>query len=80
MFEQSRLFNIFLNEHLLEAVVRKCSEKKVFLKLDKIYSKNPVPVDCNFIEKKTPVFQFCETFKGTFFNRTPPVVASGLLF
>ena len=26
------------------------------------------------------VFEFCETFKDTFFNRTPPVVASGLFF
>ena len=31
--------NIFLNEHLLEAVVRRCSAKKVFLKFHKIYSK-----------------------------------------
>ena len=31
--------NIFLNEHLLEAVVRRCSAKKVFLKFNKIYNK-----------------------------------------
>ena len=55
---------------------------KVFLKFDKIYSEKTVPVASNFIEKKTllQVFEFCETFKETFFNRTPPVVASGLLF
>ena len=26
------------------------------------------------------LFKFCETFKDTFFNRMPPVVASGLFF
>ena len=42
MFEQLWLFIIFLNEHLLEAVIRRCSAKKVFLKFHKIYSKKPV--------------------------------------
>ena len=40
---------IFLNKHLLEAVVRRCSAKKVFLKFHKIYSKKPVLAACNFI-------------------------------
>ena len=39
----------FFNENPLEAVVWKCSAKKVFLKFLKIYSKKPVPVACNFI-------------------------------
>ena len=45
----------------------------MFLKFHKIYSKKPVPVACNFIEKETllQVFEFCETFKDIFFNRTP---------
>ena len=78
MFYQSRLFIIFLNEHFLEAVVRRCSAKKVFLKFHKIYSKKNVPAACNFIQKETllQVFDFRETFKDPFFNRTPPVVAS----
>ena len=36
-------------KNLLEAVVWKCSAKKVLLKFLKIYSKKPVPVTCNFI-------------------------------
>ena len=34
------------------------------------------------IEKETllQVFEFCETFKDTIFNRTSPVIASGLFF
>ena len=77
-----RLFIIFLNEHLLEAVIQRCSAKKVFLTLEKRYHKNPVSVACNFSEKNTllQVFEFCGTFKDTFFNRIPPVVSSGLLF
>ena len=46
---------IFLNEHLVEAVVQRCSSKKLFLKFCKIYSKRPVPVACIFIEKETLV-------------------------
>ena len=50
--------------HYLEAVARRCSAQNVFLKFQKSYCKNPVPVACNFIEKKTLllVFEFCETF------------------
>ena len=43
------LFIIFLNEHLLEAVVRRCSVEKVILKFHKIYSKKHVPAACIFI-------------------------------
>ena len=73
---------IFLNEHLSEAVNRRCSAKKVFLKFHKIHRKKPVPVACNFLEKKTllQVFEFCETFKDNFFNRTHPVLTSGIFF
>ena len=39
--------------HYLEAVARRCSTQNVFLKFQKSYCKNPVPVACNFIEKKT---------------------------
>ena len=57
-------------------------QKKLFLKFHNIYSKKPLPVACNFNEKETllPVLEFCETFKDTFFSRTPPVVVSGLFF
>ena len=52
-----------------------CSAKKLFLKFHEIYSKKPVPVAFNFIEKETLLqeFKFCETFKDTVFNRTPHV-------
>ena len=48
--------------------IRGVLQKKLFLKFHKIYSKKPVPVACNFIEKETllQVFEFCETFKDTF--------------
>ena len=54
-----------VNEHLLEAAVQRCSAKKVFLNIHKIYSEVPVPVACNFIEIETllQMFVFCETFK-----------------
>ena len=39
----------FLNEHLLEVVVRSCSAKNVFLKFHKFYTKKPVPAACNFL-------------------------------
>ena len=47
-----------------------------------MYSKKPLPLACNFIGKETlfQLFEFCETFKDTSFNRVPPVVASGLFF
>ena len=59
----------------IEAVNQRCSAKNVFLKFYKIYSKKPVPVADNFIQKETllQVFEFCETFRDTFFNRTPLV-------
>ena len=40
------LFIVVLNENPLEAVLWRCSAKKVFLKFLKIYSKTPVPVAC----------------------------------
>ena len=56
--------------------------KKVFLKFHKIYSNKSVTVASNFIEKQTPLqeFEFCETFKDTFFNRTPHVQCLLLVF
>ena len=47
----------------LEAVFRKCSLKKMFLKFLKIYRKTPVP------ESLAQVFpcEFCEISKNTFF-------------
>ena len=51
----------------LEAVVRRCSVKKVFLA-------------CNFIKKETLAqvlsCKFCEISKNNFFYRTPPVAVS----
>ena len=52
--------------------IRGVLEKKLFLKFHKIYSKKPVPVACNFIEKGTllQLFEICESFKDYFFNGT----------
>ena len=74
------LFIIFLNKHLF--LKGQLEIKKRILKFHKIYSKKPVPVAGNFIEKETQleVPEFFETFKDTFFNRTPPVLASGIFF
>ena len=44
-----------------EAVVRRCSLKKMFLKISQTKG-----VSC----------EFCEIFKNTFFHKTPPVAAS----
>ena len=59
-----------------EAVVRRCSVKKVFLK---VFLKK-VPEACNFIKKETltQVFscEFWEISKNTFFYKTPSVAAS----
>ena len=54
-----------------EAVARRCSVKKVFLKNLQA---------CNFIKKETLAqvlsCQFCKSSKNTFSYRTPPVAAS----
>ena len=60
-----------------QAVVRRCSVKKVFLDLSVLRQ----PEACNFIIKETlaQVFscEFCEISKNTFLYRTPLVAASG---
>ena len=57
-----------------EAVARRCSVKKMFLKILQNLQEN------TFIKKDTlaQVFssEFCELFNSTFFYRTPPVIAS----
>ena len=72
-----------------EAVVERCSVKKVFLKFRKIHRKKPVP-NSFLIKWKAPpstVFKkwlwhrcltvnFFEIFKNTVFYKTPPVAAS----
>ena len=70
------------------AVTRRCSVKKVFLKIwhnsqentcARIYFLIKLQA-CNFIKKETlaQVFScvFCKNFQNTFFYRTPPVAAS----
>ena len=67
-----------------EAVARKCSVKKVFLKISKNSQGNTCntcrPQAYNFIEKETltQVFscEFCKISKKTFFPKTSPVAAS----
>ena len=75
--------------NILEAVTRRYSVKKVFLKISQISQKNACArvsfliikfQACNFIKKETLAqafsCEFCEIFKGTFFYRTPPVATS----
>ena len=60
-----------------EAVVWRCSVKKVFLEISQ---NSQLPKACNFIKKGTlaQVFscEFCEIFKNTVLHRTPLVAAS----
>ena len=51
-----------------ETVARRCSVKKVFLKI-KQNSYSVKTQACNFIKKETPTdsFEFCRIFKNTFF-------------
>ena len=59
-----------------EAVVQRCSVKKVFLKISQSSEENTWARASFLI--KLPVFscEYCEIFKNTFFIRTPPVAAS----
>ena len=69
-----------------QAVVRRCSVKKMFLEILHISLENisaRVSLQsqaCNFIKKESlaQLFscEFCEISRNTFFNRTPPVDAS----
>ena len=72
-----------------EAVVRRCSVKKLFLEISQNSQESTLARDtflmklqkaCNFINKESlaQVFscEFCEISKNTFFYRTPPVAAS----
>ena len=72
---------------ITEAVVRRCSVKKVFLEISQnlhlcqrhLFNK-VADLACNFIKKESlaQVFfsEFCEISKNTFFYRTPLVAAS----
>ena len=74
----------------IEAVIQRCSVKKVFLKISQNSQENTcarasfliklLAEACNFIKKEAlaQVFscEFCEIFKNTYFYRTPPVAAS----
>ena len=78
---------------LPEAFVRGCSVKKVFLETSQNSQGNTCARDsfwiklqaqaCNLIKKESlaQMFpcKFCKISKNTFFYRTPPVAASGLL-
>ena len=83
------LKNTYLEEVLCrEAVLRRCSVKKVYLKISQNSQKNTFAgvsflikfqaEACRFIKKETPALvfscKFCKIFKNTFFYRTPPVI------
>ena len=68
--------------HYAEAVVWRCSVKKIFLEISQTSQENTSArgLAWNFIKKELLVqvfsFKFSEISKNTFFYRTPPVVAS----
>ena len=68
---------------MTEAVVRRCSVKKVFLEISQNLQENTC-ARVNFIKKETlaQVFscEFCEISKNTFSSRTPLVTASAMTF
>ena len=67
---------IKLNKILVsEAVVRKCSVKKVFLESSQNSQESSMPENL-FIKKKIFSCEFCEISKNTYSNRTPLVAAS----
>ena len=67
---------IKLNKILVsEAVVRKCSVKKVFLESSQNSQESSMPENL-FIKKKVFSREFCEISKNTYSNRTPLVAAS----
>ena len=55
-----------LKEEVLEAVVRRCSSKKLFLKISQI----------SYIPTELFSCEICEIVKNALFHRTPPVAAS----
>ena len=85
----------FQHDHS-EAVVRRCSVKKVFLEISQNSQENAcfrdsflIKLQANFIKKESlaQVFscKFCKISQNTFFYRTPPVAAlkfssEGMLF
>ena len=56
--------------------------KKDVLKISQIWQQKTCASGLQLIEKETllQVFEFCETFQSTFFNRTPLVLTSGIFF
>ena len=77
----------FIRDSYSEAVARRCSVKKMFLKISQNSQESTcvgVAWACNFIKKETPTlvlsFEFCEIFKNTFFYRAHPVAASVILW
>ena len=65
------LFIIFLNEHVLEAVVWRCSAKRYSLNFAKFTAKNLCLQPATLFKKR--LFEFHEALKNNFFNRKPPV-------
>ena len=76
------VFLLILSTHLKdsEAVARRCSVKKVFLKISQNLQENTF-ARVSFLIKIQALVQvisceFCEISKNTFFYRTPPVATS----
>ena len=59
-----------------EAVVQRCSLKKVFLKISQNSQENTCTRVSFSIKLQAQTCEFCEILKNTFFYRAPPVAAS----
>ena len=75
------LHNNDVNSYLFtsEAITRRCSVRKMFLKFRQIYRKTLVPESLLYkVAGLAQVFscEFCKIFKNTLFYRTPPVSVS----
>ena len=65
------VIHYFFNEHLLEAVVRRCSAKKVFLQSKKFTAKNLCLWSATLLKKRLLQVFECETFGDTFLIEQP---------
>ena len=78
-FNNKLLIYITELQEVLEAVVQRCSVKKVFLEISQNSQENTCARDSFLINLSlAQVFscEFCEISKNTFFHRTPLMAAS----
>ena len=75
------LMELLLLQLYSEAVVRRCSVKKMFLEISQNSKENnfrPATLLKKSLWYRCSTCEFCENFKNTFFYGTPPVAISNL--